>query len=790
MKNNYYFLYNFFDTPLIRWIRVLIFFFIGFLVYLNNGNVQFIEGLLPLYFLIIIQEFFIHFKLENSKPLKKITGNSKNVIDCIDFKTRTILERKSTTEDAIKEIINESEVKYFNKLLDYKYTPQSITISKEELLKKAEDIAKNVNGIYLHGLDMYAAYLLLLDLQTKILFQNNIVEKDVLVVLSWVRKQYELDNKVHHELHFSGSGVFDFFVFGWSAQLSRYAQNFTNVVLSQKNAVPIGRNREYDLLVTALSKDSSNNALLVGPAGIGKTALISQFVIDSNEGVLPRSVSNKIVFKLYAERLLAGINNQGDLEERFVYLFSELMHAGNIVVYIPNIESIFGGGGLNVDISGALVEYLKSNRITIIGSITQEAFQTFIYPKQEIKQLFDVIQMNEPDSETALFMVLEKSKELSLLNAVSVSYSAAKESCALSSTYTNDGTAMPGRAIRLLDDAIAHARTHGLKNITKKEVLEFVEEKTHIVLDKPNKEESDKLLNLEKEIHKKIVSQDEAVGAIANAMRRVRSGMKNENKPIASFLFLGPTGVGKTETAKALAASYFGDEKAMIRLDMSEYQNPESVERLLGKSSGNYEETIVDKISNNPFSLVLLDEFEKAYPKILDLFLQVLDEGRLTDNIGRTVSFNNTIIIATSNAGSEFIREEYKEGVMIEEVKKQLVEKVLQSNIFKPELVNRFDDVVIFKPLNEKDVIEVAKLFLQEVIDKVSKQQISLSYDEEVAEFIAKNSYSIEFGARNIRRFIEQSVENQLSQLILSNNINGGESARITIENNAVIVKI
>lgn len=788
MKDNKYFLYYFFDNPFIRWLRVLAFFLIGFFVYLNISDTVLIIRVLPIYFVLILQEFFIHFKLEISFPKKKITEEYKHIIECVDYKTRVLLERHKMMNDVFEELSNLSEVKFLNRLLDIKIEKPTSDISENEVLDKVISVVSSLKGIYVHGVDIYVAYLLLLDEKEKVLFNNDLDEKDVLTVLSWVRKEYGLDSKIRHSLHFTGSGVFDFFVYGWSAQLSRYASNFTRDVLSHRIPKPIGRNQEYDLMITALSKNSSSNALLVGPAGVGKTALVTQFVEDSNAGNLPHPISNKMVFQLYAERLLAGINNKGDLEERFVELFSELAHAGNIIVYIPNIENIFGGGGLNVDISGVLVEYLKSSRIKIIGSTTDEAFKEFISTKVEIKELFDVVEVGEPDAETVLFMTLEKSKELEYLNKVKITFSAIKESVALSSSYTSDGIALPGRAIHLLDDAISFCLTHGTRKITKKDVQDFVEEKVHIVLDKPDAQESQKLLNLEQDLHKSIISQNEAVQAISDAMRRVRSGMKEGTRPIASFLFLGPTGVGKTQTAKALAKSYFGDEKSMIRLDMSEYQEPQSVERFLGRE-GSYGSTITDKVANNPFSLILLDEFEKAYPRILDLFLQILDEGHLTDDSGRTISFSNCIIIATSNAGSEFIREEYKEG-MIEDVKKQLVEKILESNIFKPELINRFDDVIIFKSLNEMEVAEVAKLFLGNVIKNAEDQQVTLSYDESVPFFIAKSAYNIEFGARNIRRFIEQSIENQLSKLILSNKIVKGSSAKIKVVSDSLVIEV
>jgi len=782
MNNNYYFLYYFFDNPVIRWLRVFIFFGIGLIVYFNLKNPIFIIHLLPVYFVLILQEFFIHFKLENSSPYKKISDNVLHVIECTDFKTRIVLERKKTILEVIVVLLGEAEIRYFNKLLQYSYKKTEANITEEQVLQKAAELVLTVEGSYIHGIDVYASYLLLLDSQTKTLFENGIDEKDIVTMLSWVRKQYGVDRNKHYHLRFTGSGAFDFFVFGWNQQLLQYAYNFTREILSRPIISPIGREKEYDLLVTALSKNHSSNVLLVGPAGVGKTALIAEFALDSDMGVLPKNISNKIVFKFYSERLLAGVENQGDLEARFVELFSELAHTGNVVVYIPNIENIFGGGGLNMDISGALIEYLKSSKIKIIGSTTEDAFNTYIYQKQEIKELFDVVEVIEPDEETALFMVLEKSKDLERVNRVSISYKALKEICNLSDSYENDGTAMPGRGVRLLEDVIANSKNHGVKNITEEEVRSFVGEKTNLLLDRPNDKESEKLLDLENEIHKRVISQDEAVSAISNAMRRVRSGMKNEGKPIASFLFLGPTGVGKTQTAKALAATYFGDEKAMIRFDMSEYQNDDAINQLLG-------EGVVDKILHSPFSLILLDEFEKASKGVHDLFLQVLDEARLTDHLGRVISFNNAIIIATSNAGSEFIREKYKEGVVVDDIKNELIEKIQQSGIYKPELINRFDDVIVFRPLSEKDAISVAKLFLQESIDKISEQQITLAYGDDVTEFIAKNSYSTEFGARNVRRFIEQTVENQLSKLLLSNSLQKGASAVIRVENNSLVIR-
>ena len=310
MKNNYYFLYYFFDNALIRWVRVFLFLLVGIIVYLNLHDGGFVIRILPLYFLLILQEFFIHFKLENGSPSKTVSDAIVHPIECVEFKARACLERHTDMENVIHELSHDESIAYFNKLINFSYKEQTVKISEENVLKKACDLVVGMKGKYIHGLDIYTAYLLLLDEQNKMLFKEDITTDDVIYLLSWVRKKSLIDGKKHKELRFTGSGIFDFFIFGWSAELAKYASNFTREVLMNSYAEPIGRGREYDLLITALSKNSASNALLIGGAGVGKTTLISKFVTDSEMGLLPKNISNKIVFKLFPERFLAGVNNE------------------------------------------------------------------------------------------------------------------------------------------------------------------------------------------------------------------------------------------------------------------------------------------------------------------------------------------------------------------------------------------------------------------------------------------------------------------------------------------------
>ena len=347
----------------------------------------------------------------------------------------------------------------------------------------------------------------------------------------------------------------------------------------------------------------------------------------------------------------------------------------------------------------------------------------------------------------------------------------------------------PGRALDLLENVASKSSLDRKKTIDAQDVIEFVQRKTNIALSEPDERERELLLSLEEKMHKRVIGQEEAVLAVANTLRRLRSGFKSENRPISVMLFLGPTGVGKTETAKALAAEYFGNQNAMIRLDMSEYQTQDQIKRILGESPG--EEVIAnaltDQVEKNPFSLILLDEFEKAHPHLLDIFLQVFDEGRLTDNRGKTVSFTNTIIIATSNAGSELIRETINKGLTM--LRDELVDYLLKNNIFKPELINRFDEVIVFRPLMQEEVQKISSILLSETLSTLSDNGIKLTFDDHVVSKIAKESYDATFGARNIRRYIADNVESYISKLILQDNIKKGEEAKLTVdEGNAFVV--
>lgn len=784
MKNNFYTLYKILNSPIVLFLRITVFVVLTLILYINLHNPDILLRLLFLEFVVVVNELFIFEKINKTTPKEKVV-HTKNSIDCLDFSIKRLFENHEMVH-IVEAVSKNSAAMLFQKKIGMQIPMnESGSIDKKELLDELQSIVLSVKGNYIHHVDVCAAIFIILNKKQKILQEYELSNTDILYILYWVRRELGIDKKAEQGIAFSGSGVFDFFVYGWSEQVKKYSENFTEHVIREFSPDIIGRNREYDLLVTALSKNSVSNALIVGHPGTGVTTLVSLLTYESNRAAVPEGLSHKMVFKLLADRLLAGVQNQSELEDRFTSLFAEIEHSGNIIIYVPYIENIFGGGGFDFDISGSLFDYLKSNKIKIIGSTTPEAYKQFIEPKTSLHEFFDVVTVDEPDLETTMYMLFEVIEKIEHINHVVITYDGVKESVSLSSSYLPEGH-FPSKAIILLEDAVAASKIHGKTVITKHEVRSLVESKTHILLENPNQNEKEKLLHMEEGLHKHVIAQEEAVGAIAGALRRVRSGMKNDNHPLCSFLFLGPTGVGKTECAKALAREYFGSEDAMIRLDMSEYQTQDSIHKILGDGQTN---SFIEQVSQNPFSLILLDEFEKAHPQILDVFLQVLDDARMTSDNGKTVTFKNNIIIATANAGSEFIREQLNAGTSNEELKNILVEDLMKKERFKPELLNRFDDVIVFKPLTENDTKKVSRKMLDALTKELEEKQLSIAFDDTVVDWVATTSFDDDFGARNIKRFIAHNIENVLSEKILDGSLDKFANNVVRIgENNTLTI--
>lgn len=714
-------------------------------------------------------------------------------LEMLTFPSLFAYKNAKDAYDFVTSVVNEPEIKFLIEKIGNQFDLYKSDLAKEEVLKKAFNIANRMKNNYIREMDLFIAYFLLIEDKAKIFEKSDLKEDDVINLLNWARHKFVPKKEKFLDVEFTGSGVFDFFVFGWNYETRKYARDFTMDVMSEKyEPIAIGREEECGRFLSSLGKDKTNSVILVGEAGTGKTTLVEYFAYYSHLGKLPPEVSFRRVFELFVDRVLSGVQNQGELEERIGYLLEDIYHSGNTIVFIQNIENIFGGGGFNFDLSGVVFEYLKSSKIQIIGTTTKSVYKTQLENRDDVKQFFDVIELEEPNEKETLFMLFEKIGQLEDEYGVSYTYNAIEQAVMLSSSYLIDRY-LPGKAIDLLESVASDVRIKGKSIlIDKDDIIKKIEEKTKVVIAAPTEEEKKVLLNLEEEIHKRIIDQEEAVKAVAGSIRRLRSGFSNKKRPISVFLFLGPTGVGKTEMAKALASTYFGDEKRMIRLDMSEFQTQDSIKRLLGSLPGEtYSPSqFIEEVKDNPFSLILLDEFEKAHSRILDVFLQVFDDGRLTDNAGRTIPFTSTIIIATSNAGSEMIRQKVKIGEDIVKIKPEILDQLQKEEKFRPELLNRFDDIIIFKPLGEDEIRKIANLQLFSVLKPLEEKSIYLSYDQKIIDKVSTEGFDIEFGARNVRRYIQSNIENMVSKMILQNQIKKGDRKTLSVdgEGNIVIV--
>lgn len=611
------------------------------------------------------------------------------------------------------------------------------------------------------------------------LFRAGVSKDDLKVANSWYERLKKSERKgfFWENNQYAGWGIGRDWSSGYTPTLSDYSIDLSQFVReSNLQSQVIGREDVIGQIEVALASSTTTNVLLVGKPGIGKKTIVNGFAAKIISGNVPDSLKNKHVIQLNVQRLLAGEVERGAIEEKLLRILNDASWAGNIVLFIDNIHTLLGYGEGRVgaiDATEILLPFLSSNKLQIIGSTTPEDFHRIIEPKGSIEGEFSRINIEKVSPQDAVLILGNVALHLETQYGVFITFPVIREAVSLADRYMSQ-VPLPESAIRILETATVSASYRKERIVTKEDVEQAISQTTRVPVGEVKETEKEKLINLEEILHNRVIGQDEAISAIASALKRARSGLSSKSRPVGSFLFLGPTGVGKTETAKALAESYFGSEKNMIRIDMSEYQTPESLYRLIGTPTGEQGGQLISAIRDNPFNLVLLDEIEKAHPNVLNVFLQILDDGFVTDNRGEKADFTSGIIIATSNAGAEEIQIQIKAGKSIDEFKNTLIDNISQG-ILKPEFLNRFDAIVVYRPLTMDELVEIVDLQIVALNKRMKDKNITVELTTSAKELVAELGYQPEFGARPLRRVIQDKIESTIANRLLKDEIREGD---------------
>ena len=562
----------------------------------------------------------------------------------------------------------------------------------------------------------------------------------------------------------------------FSPSLVKFSRDFTAEIVQGNFELSYARENELKNLISMVTSGESSASLILGQPGVGKTTFIKNFAIKMVVEDVPKTIQDMRLVGFDFNRAYALAENEQQFKATVENIIEEVAKAKNIILVIDDLDELVNvKKELSAEIINLLTDAMDVHKLRIIATSSVEGYTRHIKPYKALDVLFNKMKMEIPTDEIALQILFDFIPELEKTYKVKIAFESADRAVELSHKFAFERV-LPDKAIGLLEEAISKALAEGKTVVDKNVVDKLVAGKVGVEIGNISMKESDFLNKLEIELHKRVIGQHQAVDAVASALRRSRAGLTNKNRPVASFLFFGPTGVGKTELAKTVAELYFGDEDKMIRLDMSEYQEDRNLGRLIGIQEG--EEFVggylTEAVKSKPYALILLDEIEKANPRVLDLFLQILDEGKITDGMGREVIFTNTIIIATSNIASKEIADLISQGRRYSEV----IEAIMPTlrNYLRIEFLNRFDKLIMFKPLLRMEVEEIANLMMRSIVDRLKDKGINMSYSRELLIELASSGFSNLYGAREMRRVITDTIEDKIAQLIIERKLNSGDT--------------
>ena len=645
--------------------------------------------------------------------------------------------------------------------------------------------------------------------------------------------------------------------------LNQFGNDLSKLALEGKLDPVVGRTNEIERIIQILSRRQKNNPCLIGEPGVGKTAVIEGLAEKIVAGNVPENLKEKRVVSLDISGMVAGAKYRGDFEERIKKALKEVKKAGDVIIFIDEIHTIVGAGAAEgaIDAANILKPLLARGEIQVIGATTLNEYRKYIEKDSALERRFQPITVEEPSEEDTINILKGLRDKYEAHHNVKITDEAIKAATLLSARYINDRF-LPDKAIDLIDEAASRAKlktftepkliktieeniekiisekdeaittqdfekaaelrdlerreiqklekekqkwkdktSKNIKQIGEEEIAEVISSWTGIPTQKISQDENERLKNLEDALHKRVIGQNEAVKAISKAIKRSRVGLQDPNRPIGSFMFLGPTGVGKTELSKALAESLFGDENSMIRVDMSEYMEAHSTSKMIGSPPGyvGFDEAggLTEKVRRKPYSVILFDEIEKAHPDVLNMLLQILDDGRLTDSHGRVVNFKNTVIIMTSNIGARLItdkktlgfvsKENEQEQIEYEKTKKEVLAELKKQ--FRPEFINRIDEIIVFHKLTSEEIKKIADIMLKQIQNRLEEKGITLEIDEKAKEFITKKGTDSGYGARPLRRTIQTMVEDKIAEEIIEGNLKTGDKAIITERDEKLVVE-